>query len=65
MSANGQTKPSQFHPQQPCASCGLPANLDADHVIVEFKAKWEFQNAISRVWHRRCYDELFDQGKET
>jgi hypothetical protein len=65
MSDNGRSKPSPIHSQKPCASCGLPADLDSDHVIVEFKARRSFQDAIARVWHRGCYDEFLDQGEES
>jgi hypothetical protein len=40
MNNNGHAKPSQSLPDEICAACGLPANPDSGHVVVEFKAGW-------------------------
>lgn len=37
MTNNGHTKPSQSPSDALCAACGLPANPDSDHVVVEVK----------------------------
>lgn len=62
---NGHAKPSQSLPDEICPACGLPANPDSGHVVVEFKAGWTPQATICRIWHRRCYDEIVDRGEES
>jgi|GEM_PF-4257212 len=65
MNNNGHAKSSEALPDAPCAYCGLPANPDFGHVVVEFLAGRIPQETVSRIWHRRCYDELLDQGEES
>ncbi|MFO0698318.1 MAG: hypothetical protein U0236_03740 [Nitrospira sp.] len=65
MNENGHVKPSQDVPDAKCPFCGIPANSDSDHAVVEFQAGQTPQDISCWVWHRGCYDEFFDQKEET
>jgi len=65
MGHNGHATSSQDLTIVPCAACGLPANLNSGHVVVEFKKGETPQDTVCRVWHRRCYDEFVNRGEES
>ena len=65
MSNNGHAAPLESLSDILCTGCGLPANRDSDHVVMEVTKGWTPQDAVCLVWHRRCYDEFLDHGEES
>ncbi len=65
MSGNGHAQPLESLSDGICAACGLPANPDSDHVVMEVRKGWTPQDTVCLVWHRCCYDEFLDQGEES
>lgn len=65
MSSNDHATPLESLSDILCTGCGLPANPDSDHVVMEVRKGWTPQDTVCLVWHRGCYNEFLDHGEES